>query len=443
MKQKLIYILLILLGLVGVYITLSLTFPDYMKHYPILLLLLIIDYYVWGLIKKKVFTYKKWAKVTTVLIYWLPFTMLLGSVITTAYIPSSDWNIWISKLLFGTIISFFIAKALMAIMLLFSDLLRFLKWIWGMISPKRRMAVDGQKISRSKFLEDLALVTGGLIVGTMFTGMFKWVHDFKVTELSLKLPKLTKLFDGYRIVQISDFHLGTWSSKAPVIDVVEQINNLNPDLIVFTGDLVNYKTDEAYRFQDILQTLKAKDGIYAILGNHDYGDYINWPDKNEKKRNLEALLNFYHQINWKLLRNENAIIRREDEELALIGVENWSVNKRFPKYGNIIKASKGIGKSTPKILLSHDPSHWDAEVSKKHHDILLTLAGHTHGFQFGVEVPGIRWSPAQYLYKQWAGLYQNEDQNQYLYVNRGLGSIGYPGRVGILPEITVIELQTV
>ncbi len=443
MKRKVFIVSAIIVIIISGYFLTVYAYPKNSGRYPAFMLLLLIDYYVWGLIKKKVFTYKKWAKALTGLLYWFPFILLIISVVAAAFVPSTNWNPLLRNIVFGTIFSFFVAKAIMAIVLLVADLLRFTKRMWHSLQEDKKSKLEGEKISRAKFLENLALISGGLIIGSMFTGMFKWVQDFNIKQLSLKLTNLPQAFAGYRIVQISDFHLGSWSTEKPVTEVINRINELEPDLVVFTGDLVNFRTDEAYRFKDSLANLKAKDGIYTILGNHDYGDYINWASKSEKKKNLEELFAFYHQINWNLLRNENAIIRRGTDELALIGVENWSSNKRFPQLGNIIKASKGISKDTLKVLLSHDPSHWDAEITQKHQDIQLMLAGHTHGFQFGVEIPGIRWSPAQYLYKQWAGLYQHETNEQYLYVNRGLGSIGYPGRIGILPEITVIELQNV
>jgi predicted MPP superfamily phosphohydrolase len=273
----------------------------------------------------------------------------------------------------------------------------------------------------------------------MFTGMFRWVHRFDIKRLIINLNGLPEAFSGFRVVQISDLHLGSWSDIEALEEAFDDILNANPDVIVFTGDLVNYTTDEANRFKKTLKRLTAPYGVYAILGNHDYGDYVRWPNETDKKHNLEELFKLYEDSGWTLLRNSSAIISKGDDRLAIVGVENWSANARFPRKGKLDKALIGLEQIPAKILLSHDPSHWSAQVIDYPVEIGLTLSGHTHGFQFGIEIPGFKWSPAQYVYRHWAGLYES-DSKKYLYVNRGLGSIGYPGRIGILPEITLIEL---
>ena len=370
--------------------------------------------------------------------------LLLVSTIVLVFIPGNQWNPMARSMIFGSIFSFYIAKFFMAVVLGLTDLVRLIDKLNKLYLNRKKPVEDRDDtpVTRRKFLENIALLTGGLVVSSMFMGMFKWVHDFTTKRVSISIPDLPDAFNNYRIIQISDLHLGTWSHTDPMEKAVAEINNMNADLIVFTGDLVNYTTDEAYRFKEILTALKAPDGVLAILGNHDYGDYINWPDAGEKQKNMEDLYQFYHQIGWKLLRNDHVIISKGMDKIAVIGVENWSQNTRFPRLGSIIKAQKGIGQVSTKILLSHDPSHWDSVVLKEHQDIQLTLSGHTHGFQFGIEIPGLKWSPAQYMYKQWAGLYENKSTQQMLYVNRGLGSIGYPGRIGILPEITIFELKS-
>jgi uncharacterized protein len=213
---------------------------------------------------------------------------------------------------------------------------------------------------------------------------------------------------------------------------------LRPDLILFTGDLVNNESSEMSGFTDVFSSLKAPLGVYSVLGNHDYGDYHEWPDAESKRINLENLKQLQAEMGWRLLMNENVVLEKNNERIALIGIENWSSKARFPKYGKLPQAYEGTKDIPFKILMSHDPSHWDAEVRPSFPDIDLMLSGHTHGMQFGVEIPWLKWSPVQYVYKQWAGLYQ--EGRQRLYVNRGFGFIGYPGRVGILPEITMIEL---
>ena len=214
-----------------------------------------------------------------------------------------------------------------------------------------------------------------------------------------------------------------------------------PDIIFFTGDLVNDRATETEPFINILSRVKAPMGVFSTLGNHDYGDYTTWESADAKEKNLNDLKNIHAQLGWKLMMNEHIALKKGEDEIALIGIENWGGNFNFPKYGNMKKAYAGTEKYPVKLLLSHDPSHWNKQVISEYKDVDITFSGHTHGFQFGIEIPGFRWSPSQYVYKQWAGLYK--ENNQYLYVNRGLGFLGYPGRVGILPEITVMELSNV
>ena len=240
-----------------------------------------------------------------------------------------------------------------------------------------------------------------------------------------------------KVVHISDIHSGSFTDKRAVTKGVEKILNEKPDLILFTGDLVNDRSHEMDDFIDIFRELKAPMGVYSILGNHDYGDYTQWDSPEEKQANLERLKKVHADLGWRLMLDENTQLERNGERISLLGVQNIS-GKNFRSYGNLSKAYDGVDDSHFKILMSHDPSHWDAEVRKKYPGIDLMLSGHTHGFQFGVEIPGFKWSPVQYVYKQWAGHYV--EGNQQLYINRGFGFIGYPGRVGILPEITVIEL---
>ena len=443
-KKNIVTLVIVLLLILVGYLLTSFAFPKNINRYPALVLLFLLDYYVWGLFKKKVFTYSRLIKLLTAFVYWLPMLFLLVSTIVLVFVPGNQWNPMARSVIFGSIFSFYIAKFFMAVVLGLTDLVRLIDKLNKLYLNRKKPVedTDDAPVTRRKFLENIALLTGGLVVSSMFMGMFKWVHDFTTKRLSISIPGLPDAFSNYRIIQISDLHLGTWSHTDPMEKAVAEINNMNADLIVFTGDLVNYTTDEAYRFKEILTTLKAPDGVLAILGNHDYGDYVNWPDAGEKQKNMEDLYQFYHQIGWKLLRNDHVIISKGMDKIAVIGVETWSQNTRFPRLGSIIKAQKGIGQVSTKILLSHDPSHWDSVVLKEHQDIQLTLSGHTHGFQFGIEIPGLKWSPAQYMYKQWAGLYENESTQQKLYVNRGLGSIGYPGRIGILPEITIFELKS-
>jgi predicted MPP superfamily phosphohydrolase len=280
------------------------------------------------------------------------------------------------------------------------------------------------------------MLLGGGLFGSLVYG-FSNKYNYQLRRLQLAFENLPSSFKGLKIVHISDIHCGSFTDKHAVKRGVDKILNEKPDLILFTGDLVNDRSTEMDHYMDIFREIKAPMGVYSILGNHDYGDYTQWKSPEEKKANLERLKKVHADLGWQLMLDENTQLEKNGERISLIGVQNIS-GKSFRSYGNLQKAYEGIDASHFKILMSHDPSHWDAEVRKNYSDIDLMLSGHTHGFQFGVEVPGFKWSPVQYVYKQWAGHYI--EGSQQLYINRGFGFIGYPGRVGILPEITVIEL---
>lgn len=294
--------------------------------------------------------------------------------------------------------------------------------------------------SRRNFAGKLALLTSALPFASMLHGIFRTSTQFNIHEVDFKSTRVPRPFRGKKIVQLSDIHTGSFHSRAALRKAIDLVNSLEPDIIVFTGDLVNNKTEEAYEHKEALKALNAKLGVYSILGNHDYGDYENWSTEEAYRENFEDMVKLHQELDWKLLRNEHVKIELDGSEIQLIGVENWSKNKGFHSYGDLDKACRQIDNDHFSILLSHDPSHWEAEVlhTEKYPFIDLTLSGHTHGFQFGVEIPGFKWSPSQYIYPQWAGLY-NKGQ-QYIYVNRGLGCLGFMGRVGIKPEITVINL---
>ena len=271
-----------------------------------------------------------------------------------------------------------------------------------------------------------------LIYGTLF-GRF----HFKIERLSLKFKDLPSSFNNFRIVQISDIHLGSWyRKKKKMEEAVNLINNQNADLIIFTGDLVNNFSEEADGWSDILKETRARYGKYSILGNHDYGDYWSWKNTLEKQKNMNYLFKAHKEMNFNLLRNESVKISKNGHQIAIIGVENWG-KPPFQQYGDLHQAMKNLKTVPFKILLSHNPSHWSEEVQNKT-GIELTFSGHTHAMQFGIKIGKFQWSPIKYMYRCWSGLYG--DNGQYLYVNRGLGSIGYPGRVGMRPEITIITL---
>ncbi len=378
------------------------------------------------------------------LVFWFPMIMIIAMAVISLYHPFDNWNLQFKTYYGGFIFAGYASKLIPIVLILLSDFIKIVRGIFGYSKPK----IDSEKfrVSRSGFIKKVGVLTGSLFFGTLTFGMFKWIYDFKIWRKVVKLPNLPKSFNGFRIVQISDIHLGSWLSKNEMHEAVKKINELDADVVFFTGDLVNYSTDEAYPFEDILNKIEAKNGVYSILGNHDYGDYKRWKTQEEKAANLQEMHMLHKRMGWKLLNNENEIIKNGSDEIAVVGVENWGSMKRFQKFGDLEQAAIGTENVPVKLLLSHDPSHWRLKALDSNHHMDITFAGHTHGAQFGIEIPGVRWSPSQYIYKHWAGLYTETSRvtgkEQHLYVNRGLGSIGYPGRVGILPEITVIELQS-
>jgi len=424
------------------YFVIGYYFPKTVGRYPLFVIIVLADLYLYNAYHKKIWSWKKPVAIIGTFVYWLPALSILFILIGAIFFPFEHWGKAFKNYLTGFIFIGFFSKLIPVFFLIISDSIRFYKWLAQKAQNTKKQ--DGDKISRGLFLKKIGLIGGGLMFGTLFTGMIKWVYDFKVQKEFIKIKKLPKTFDGLRILQFSDLHLGSWIWKNEMDKVVEIINNQNPDLIFFTGDLVNYQTDEAYEFEDTFKKLNAKFGVFCILGNHDYGDYKRWESEEAKNQNMEDIYSFFKRVGWKLLRNENHIIKNGDDKIALIGVENWGSLSRFQKYGDLAEAVKGAENISVKILLSHDPSHWELKVCNFPLTIDLTFAGHTHGGQFGVELRGIKWSPAQYIYKYWAGLYSGLNtltkEKQYLYVNRGTGTIGYPGRVGILPEITLVEL---
>jgi len=341
--------------------------------------------------------------------------------------------------IFAMIAGLFFAKLIASLFFVVDDVRRGIQWAGTKLFFKPKEAgitPVGDGISRSVFLSWAGMLAGSGLFGTLIYG-FGNKHRYQVTKIKLDYPNLPQAFRGIKIAHISDIHAGSFSDKEAVIKGVQKLMLEKPDLILFTGDLVNNVASEMDEYMDVFNKLNAPLGVYSTLGNHDYGDYVEWDSPEEKNTNLERLKQVHAAMGWKLLMNEHVVLEKESDSIALLGIENWSSKARFPKYGDLKKAYAGSEKHPFKILLSHDPSHWRAEVCESYQDIDLVLSGHTHGMQFGVEIPGLKWSPVQYVYNEWAGLY--EKGNQKLYVNRGFGFIGYPGRVGILPEITVLE----
>lgn len=408
-------------------------------------LILIIDLYVYQAFKFAFRNSSEFSQKTTTIIYW-SLTAFCVLVILSAMIwDIQTWPKFIRTYFTAFVFIIMISKLLILVFMLVDDLTRFVKWCYFKFFPVKQLtdATNGnalpQGITRSDFLVRLGIFVGAIPFVSLLYGMAKGATDYHVRKVKLKLPNLPKGFHGFKMVQISDIHSGSFVTQEPLNRAVGIINGLNPDLILFTGDLVNNTNEEVIEHMPALSKLKSKHGVISILGNHDYGDYVKWESDAAKKQNLQSLINHHKEMGWNILLDEHRVVENNGDKISLIGVQNWSTHLRFPKYGSMKKATTDIQYSDFNILLSHDPSHWRGEILKEYPKVDIMLAGHTHGFQFGIEIPYFRWSPVQYVYKEWAGLYQ--EGHQYLYVNRGLGFLGYPGRVGILPEITLLELE--
>lgn len=380
--------------------------------------------------------WKKW-------VYGLYFgyTLLAVGVFFMNYLGKATyWSTELRTVLYGSFMVLTATKLVFAIFLLLDDSQRLIRLLTtvGTNLFQQQPPLQGTGISRAEFLVKAGAVLSALPLVGMTYGIVAGGHDYQVRNIKIKLPKLPKSFEGLRIVQLSDIHSGSFFNTTALQRGIDLVNEQKADMVLFTGDIVNYVADELEKYKPMFAQIKAPMGVYSVLGNHDYGDYVGWESVEDKKKNLEKLMQSHADMGWNLMMNENKIFQRGDDQIALIGIENWGAKGNFPKYGKMKDAYKGVEEVPVKILMSHDPSHWDAEVRTKYPEVDLTLSGHTHGFQFGIEKAGIKWSPVQWMYKQWAGLYQ--EGKQYLYVNRGFGFIGFPGRVGIRPEITVLEL---
>ena len=336
---------------------------------------------------------------------------------------------------FALFFTLFCFKLILISFLFFEDILRLIVSTYKFFFS----STESFLIDRRGFLSKIALLVASIPIPFVLHGIFKGRYNYKVYNYDLNFEDLPKEFDGYQITHISDIHSGSLNNIKSVEYAVELINEQNSDLILFTGDIVNNRADELDVWKNTLSKIEANDGKYSVLGNHDYGDYVNWKFEHEKKDNFEKLLKIQNEMGFNLLMNENINIKRNQQSISLIGVENWGKG-RFKKKGDIDTACNGLNENDFKIVMSHDPSHWD-EILKNHKTHFhLTLSGHTHGMQFGIEIPGwIKWSPAKWAYKHWAGLYN--EKKQFLNVNRGFGVLGFPGRVGIPPEISVITLK--
>ncbi|OIQ21838.1 MAG: phosphoesterase [Flavobacterium sp. MedPE-SWcel] len=336
----------------------------------------------------------------------------------------------------GLLLATYIPKIVITVFLLGEDITRI---IGGIMREFLGNSNESFFNERRKFVSQAALSIAAIPFLSLLYGMSKGKYNFKVKKKTIYYPDLPENFDGMTITQISDIHSGSFDDPDEIAHAIDLINEQKSDIILFTGDIVNTHATEMHPWIDTFKKIeKPRLGKYSVLGNHDYGEYVTWDTDKEKQDNFEAIKDLHRQIDFKLLLNENIKIDKEGQQIALVGVENWGHN--FKKAGDLPKASEGLTPEDFKILMSHDPSHWEYEVKNDKNNYHLTLSGHTHGLQFGIEIPGfLKWSPVQYVYKQWAGLYENA--GRYIYVNRGFGFHAYPGRVGIWPEITVLELK--
>lgn len=356
-----------------------------------------------------------------------------------------------------TAISFIIilAKVFWIVFLLIDDIIRLFRWMASFFQTADNTVDEGpvQGISRLKFLNYIGMGIGGSFVGAALWGIAKGAHNYQIKRRNLSISNLPDAFQGLKVLQISDIHSGSFWSYDAVKRGIDLIKKENADMVFFTGDIVNDHSDELEKWKALFGEITAPLGVYSILGNHDYGDYYAWPDRGEykfpsaekthmspmQKENLKKIHQAHKDMGWNLLLDEHRIIEKDGSRLAVIGVENWSSKGRFPKYGNLAKAYEGTQSIPVKLLLSHDPSHWREEVVRNYKDIQATFSGHTHGMQFGIDTRYYRWSPVKMMYKEWIDLYTQE--NQHLYVNRGFGYLGFPGRIGVHPEITVFTLK--
>lgn len=406
----------------------------------IVTIMVLLDFYVFFAIRAVSHSLNARMKTLIFSAYWIVCILAVLGFLVFIFTGADFLPKKLRTYLFATVIGLFLSQLVAVIFFLADDIRRIIQWGAAklLFSNTEASQINDEGISRSVFLSWLGLAAGGTLFGSFIFG-YSNKYNYQVKKIKLSFENLPPSFKGLKIVHFSDVHSGSFMNKKAVLHGVEKIMAQKADLIIFSGDLVNDRATEMQDYMDVFSKVKAPMGVYSTFGNHDYGDYARWPYKGiTKLQNLINLAQVHKDLGWRLLMNEHVIFEKNDEQIALIGIENWSNKAHFPKYGDMKKAYAGTEKYSFKILISHDPSHWDAQVRPEYGDVDLTLSGHTHGMQFGVAIPGFKWSPVQYVYKEWDGLY--EEGKQKLYVNPGYGFIGYPGRVGILPEITVIEL---
>lgn len=395
-----------------------------------LLFLAVFQWYSYQAIKT--ITSNRWM----LLLYFILVLMIIGNLVFHTLVIERSTTME-PRLMYaiGFFVTLFAFQALVTLLLIGEDILRIPQGIYVFFT---KMPGQTQFLpERRKIISQIAVGLAAIPFASLLYGMYRGKYNYKVLNYVLEYDDLPEAFDGFKIAQISDIHSGSFDNPEKVQYGVDLINQQQADVVFFTGDLVNNRAEEVFPWIETFKKINSKFGVYSILGNHDYGDYTRWESEAAKKENMEALFDAQKQMGWDLLLNESRFIEKDGQRLALVGVENWGSG--FKQAGDLEKALENVAPQDFKILLSHDPSHWEAQVLPHPFDIHLTLSGHTHGMQFGIEIPGwIKWSPVKWRYKQWAGIY--EQAKQRLNVNRGFGYLAYPGRVGIWPEVTVITL---
>lgn len=406
-------------------------------------ILLLIDWYVWQAVQVafqntsgQTQSIVKWS-------YWGFTAVTLASLWAYNFVNPDLLGRRLRVFILSSLMIIYLSKLVSVVFILLDDIIRVFKWLKEAIFPNKEVISGinstGSPIAHSEFLMKTAVIAAS-IPATAFTwGIISGAHDYRIRNIRLAIKDLPKSFEGMTIAQVSDIHSGSFFNKTAVKGGVDMLMQKKPDMVFFTGDLVNNEAKEVKDYIDIFDKIKAPLGVYSTLGNHDYGDYTGWPSLQAKTQNLNNLMQAHKVMGYDLLMDENRTITLGGEKLAIVGVQNISGHAhRFHSYGNLSKAVKGTEDAAVKLLLSHDPTHWDKEVNSQYSDIDVMFSGHTHGAQFGINIGDKTYSPAQWAYKQWAGLYQAGDQQ--LYVNRGYSYLGYPGRVGMPPEITIFEL---
>ena len=371
--------------------------------------------------------------------YWFISLVVIGNFVYNYYdFDRSKGFTHANAYAVGFFIAILVPKTVLLVSMVAEDMFRLPLALYRYVTEGA--TANGNYLpSRRQFISQIALGIAAIPLATVIYGIYKGRYNFKVLNYTLHFEDLPAAFDGYRITQISDIHSGSFDDVEKVEYAINLVNEQQSDVILFTGDMVNNKAEELLPYINIFSKLQAKDGLFSVLGNHDYGDYVTWESQEAKHQNLEKLKTIQKEMGFNLLLNESRFIEKSGERIALVGVENWGIGG-FKQAGDLNLASLNINKNDFKILMSHDPSHWEKQVLKDDYHYHLTLSGHTHGMQFGIEIPGwIKWSPIKWRYKYWAGIYNV--MGQYINVNRGFGYLAFPGRVGIWPEITVIELK--